>query len=60
MEPERSLADHSGRTKYLPPLEHGIVGSNPTQRMDVCFYSVFVSGSAALRWVNPQSKESLD
>jgi hypothetical protein len=35
----------------------GIVGSNPTQGMDVCVYSVFVQ-VAALRWADPPSKET--
>jgi hypothetical protein len=35
----------------------GIVGSNPTQGMDVCVYSVFVLGSGLAEGADPPSKE---
>jgi hypothetical protein len=41
-------ADHSGRAKarhVFARSNTGIVGSNPTQGMDVCAYFVFVLGS---------------
>jgi hypothetical protein len=49
------IADHTGRVvRCLRRSNAGIVGSNRTQGMDVCVYSVFLLGRRA----NPPSTES--
>jgi hypothetical protein len=40
-----TVAERSGAYNVFARLNRGIVGSNPTQGMDVCVYSVFVLGS---------------
>jgi hypothetical protein len=51
-----TVAARSKAWTVFARLNTGVVGSNPTEGMNICVYSVFML--AASRWADPPSKES--